>query len=594
MISLPALRGHLNEMAQVRNDLNTELLPTIIGKSVVMRGGVSSFCSLFKTDKSLQSELSDTLTEIKQLFLDAIAHLDDQLKIFYNNFKNESAELEILEFCMCLNPCIKDFRKFKQLPYLEFISEGLDLSQILYTFSLAKLVQKAKNIELTTGCEVPILELNKMGLGQPLMTVELSKITAWVQALENSSSVQVATMKGKKDNPFVKVRYMHRFLALLGDVFQFDPVSLEVNLMKEMQSPLFLDSDRDCEKERKYAKSIFIDNIEYIFDDFLEQDYFRIYTLQNDPHHNVIAYNNEAIRGMQLAKEKYHFGPLMPQEKRNFGVYSLVEKCENPLNAIIWKSEGEALHDYDLIEAHPITGLLRDMCSQPMTPFPIAPHLFAYNQNNEMRALCFMHGKNRKSFERLEIFAWDCSKGNPSVFTHLMRAGGITALPQAQDYKSLLIAALDNKEKQSAISKNGYIQITEILAFRDTFYDTIQNAKQELERKIFGIYQIDTKTQNEQLKQVMCACHEQYGGGHLIFTNFVDLCLTMLRPRMLPKILFPKRQALIERIAIGEKIGDQVFFNCGIVNLEQISEIKFQGFRKYNLTLKNNSNKLEL
>lgn len=622
MSFLSSLRDQLFVMASVEHDLEEELVPGLVGSGIEKKGTLNGVCYfLFSNEQALKVKLLDNLNQIRDLFFQARDRLQAACTIHFESLQKEIAnepfdfvqktksEGRILHVCTYLNPFIKQFLKELDLPYLRFLREGLDLNCWLSYLTYAKLVQKAKNLELTTGLPVPFKVLSTLLSGDKLNAKESDVIDAWLTALEDSKSVKVATFKGNKKNPYVCVHSLHHFLKDLAFTLAWDCAELEMKLA-DRGCRIFFEPDPQWIKIRKKLKqgdSLFIQGQEYIIDECTRNagnnpEEHMMFSLQNDPWHFIMIHNNEAFGDIQLKlDEKYHFGIVRCERKAKQGAISVFENTTHHLSSIIWESGEGFLSDNDVIQAHPIVELLAGLSLQPCTPYPLSPHHFAFNKDNEMRSLDLTR-MGPMSFETLENFAWECSLNqdgsvNSSVFTYLMQAGKLVNLPLAKSYQELLVKALDGEEIDEAVSFNGLFTKSTILDYRKDFFLSVQEIKKQITKEIKSLYQVvDVKKLHEELVSAFQFVHLRDCPGRILLPNFSDQCkhhvLLNLKLRMRAILLAPIREALINKIA-GSDLGnceiqaewaaENKYYLYGIYNKNQQDEIYYQGENKYKL-----------
>lgn len=542
--------------------------------------------------------------DFQNVYKSVKVHIDSCLDALKNFRRNSFAEREVLEFCIYLNPIIKQFRKGLDLPYIQFLKVGLDNKLLIEDFNIVKLIQKIKNIESTTKKKIPVHELHRLANNEELEMEEKQEIRDWLSALDEARTLLVSDHKEDEENPFVRVRYFHRFLKLLCQEIKGDLVAVEVELQK-LGCKTFKEPD-PCiiEKREKIVKerTVVLDDKTYILNDILSNQEKDLnepieFEISDDPFHKLVIYQNEAIRDITFAFEaKEQYGVIKPQErgKDNAGMIARVERCYDFLNEIIWTSKTDELEKEDDDNAIPIVGLLAGFLAQPCTPRPLSPKNFAFNEEDDLRALITMKMK-RKSFESLVTFAWECAAANVPVFKHLLVASGLSSSIYANEYGNLLKNALagiaDREIKNSNVAK-----------CRKQFCTTMMEVKESLLKAISARYEIiNTRVLEEAIHEAMLAIHKSDGSTHLILDDFESRCnmliLCSLRPPIQIMELYSIREKIIEEIANSDVYAfwenEQNYFNYGVFNQLQIEEMFSLGKVTRNLYLINNTNKIE-
>lgn len=610
MSLLSSLRDQLFILAGVEHDLEAELVPALFGDGVEKKASLNGFCCHLFSNKQ---DLKERLDYIRDLFHQTIDHLNKSCILHFNLWQYErenkpfdtiaktKAEDRILQTCTYLNPFIKQFLRGHDLPYLKFLSEGKDF---LFFLIYAKIVQKTKNLEMTTGVSVPFHVLRKLHVGFKLNANENDLIDEWLQALENSKSTRVASFKGDKQNPYVSGRWLHRYFTFLSRVLLWNATNLEIELAKR-GCMLFDEPDPYWIKGRKKVRqghSFCIEGKDYIVDSCIQNAdndpaLPMVFSIQDNPRFNLVIDRNESCSNIQVQLHKQmHYGVIMPQVSGRFMAISLVERTYHPLSSIIWQSNDDNLLDSDVIQMHPIIGLLDGLCLQPCTPIGLSPAAFAFNIDDDMRALQLMPKGDFMSFEALEDFVWACSLNadrsiNSAVFTYLMTSSQLVHLPHVKLYQDLIKQAYEEQEIEKAISLNGIDKKADILDCRREFFLSIQAFKQEIIQEILTHYQvIDVKKLHERLVSVFQAIHLKRCPGRFFLPGFSQQCkhevLLDLKPRMALKYLGPIRKALIDQISRC-KLGDPAvqsewkeekkYHLYGIYNKSERDEIYYQG-----------------
>lgn len=618
MSFLSDLRGQLFILAGVKTSIKAELVPAIMGNGVEKK---SSFNGFYYSLISSEPDLVTPLNHIRDLFNQAMDRLQKACVIHFENFQNEKAEKpfdliqktkaerQILQICTELNPFIKQFLKSLDLPYLNFLNEGRDLQGFYFYLFYAKLVQKTKNLEITTGLPVPFRVLIRIHAGLKLNAKETDTIDAWLKAVNDSKSLEVATFKGDKKNPYSSVHTLHRYLIRLSIILFWDVAKLEIELHKR-GCTIFEEPDPHwirIRKKTRQGNSFCVEGKDFVIDTCLlnpGNDPMKpmVFSIQNQPEYNLVIHSNEAIGDIQLRREQQdHYGVMMPKRLGKEGAISIVERLYHPLSSIIWESREDDLSDRDVIQAHPIVGLLAGLSLQPCTPFPLAPNLFAFNCEGEMRALEIMPMKmGPMAFESLEDFAWECSLNpdgsvNASVFTYLMHSGKLVDLPHAKSYQELVVLALEDREIDPSVSLDGLFTKPDILAYRREFFLKIQATKETIVHEILSQYQVlDVKKLHESLVSAFQAIHIRDCPGRLLVPSFFEQCklyvLRDLKPRMNPASLSPIRKALVDKIAFSDLGNSAVqlmwqeekkYHMYGIYSIEQQKEIYYHGVNSY-------------
>ena len=617
---LSSLRDQLFIIAGVESNLEAELVPAFFGDGVAKRVSLNGFCyGLFSSGHHLQ----DRLNSIRDLFKQVVDHLKESCILHFENLKKEiadkpfdlkektKAENRILQTCTYLNPFIKQFLKGLDLPYLKFLSEGQD--PFLLFLRYAKIVQKTKNIEIITGLPVPFKVLLKVHACLKLNANESDVLKDWLQGLENSKSTLVANFTGDKNNPYTTGRWLHRYFSLLSMILFWNETTLEVEL-KKRGCKLFDDPDPEWIKirqETKLGHSYLVEGKKYTIGKCIRNESNdpmlpMAFSILDCPGFELVIDHNESYgKTQQWLHEKTHYGVIMPQTIGRFRAISIVEKTFHPLDSITWSSGDDGLSDMDAIQAHPIVELLAGLSFQPCTPAPLSPALFAFNRNNEMRALQLMPKTGSMSFEALEEFVWACSLNpdrsiNSAVFTYLMTASRLIQLPHVKFYQDLIKQALQDQEMEKAVSLDGSIKKSEILAYRKEFFLAIQAYKQEIKKEILSLYEvIDVKKLDERLVSAFQAIHLKSCPGRLFLPGFLKQCkhyvLLDLKPRMHPVRLFPIRRTLINTISQC-KLGDwtvqaewreeKKYHLYGIYNKSEREEIYYAGETVYKKEIK--------
>lgn len=389
----------------------------------------------------------------------------------------------------------------------------------------------------------------------------------------------------------------------------WDHAKLEIGLIKR-GCTLFDEPDPywiGIRKKTRQGNSFFVDGKIFVIDTCTENpgnDPTKpmVFSIQNQPDINLVIHPNEAHSDIQLRlEEQDHYGVMTAKRSGKLGAISIVERLFHPLNSIIWESSEDNLTDRDVIKAHPIVGLLIGLSLQPCTPFPLAPHFFAFNSEGDMRALQIMRAKiGAMSFEALENFAWECSLNsdgsvNASVFTHLMHSGKLVNLAHAKSYQELMLFSLEGREMDHSVSLGGVLIKPEILDYRKEFFLKVQATKEGIKQEILSLYQIlDVKKLHESLVSAFQAIHIRDCPGRLLLPCFFERCklhvLKGLKLRMNPTDLSPIRKALVEKISccdLGNSAsqlmwqGEEIYQLNGIYNVEQQKEIYYHGVNSY-------------
>lgn len=620
MSFLSDLRDQLFILAGVKTSFDAELVPACIGRGVASRVSFNGICySLFSSQQLLQ----DRLDQIRVLFEQATTRLTQAYDLYIQNFHKENSgkpfdndqktkgERRILQIFTYLNPFIKPLLDELDLPYVNFLREN-HKKESFYIFFYAKIVQKTKNLELTTGVLVPFQSLLRLHANLELNAEQTDRLDAWLKALNDSKSLKVATFRGDKKNPYVAVRALHRYLLSLTLVLYWDPIKLEMALIKK-GCTLFDDPDPKWIKARKNVKngdSICIEGKDYTIDTCVfnpgnDRSLPMVFSIQNQESVNLVIYPNEAYGSIRLRREKQdHYGVETARQLGRQDAISIVERLYHPLNSISWESSDECLSDSDAIRAHPIVGLLEGLSLQPYTPSPLAPDLFAFTLDNEMRALQVMSIKEGPmSFESIEDFTFACSLNsdgsiNSSVFTYLMHAGKLVDLPHAKAYQDLMLMSLEEREMDYSVSLDGIFP--DLLDYRKEFFLKVQAYKKTIIDEILTLYQVlDVKKLHERLVSAFQVVHTRDSPGRLFLPSFQERCkrhlLLDLKPGMKPLLLSPIRKDLIGRISrsnLGERAvalswqEEKKYYLLGIYNKEQQREIYYQGENGYKINKK--------
>lgn len=616
MSLLQDLRKQMYVAASVRFDLKTELVADFLGEELVPKSSWQGWIvRTLGKDHQIQDELIDVLNVCRRRFHEAIHHLQSHNTAYYRQIKNilenQAVDLHqmdksldgILQFCMHLNPFIKQFLKDLSLPYIVFFKEGLDRDNFLTQLRLAKLVQKMQNMEIVTSAKIPVPILFQIASGKTIQASEERKITDWLKAIEDSASKKVATFRGDKTNPYVKVHYFHRFLSKLVKEFaalcphkSLSCALLELKL-KEMGCLIFSQEDPFwIRKRQKMAPGDVVDLVkgsyiirEVLFNPDNKPDLPMVFSLENSPDYVIHIEKNEAERSFaRYIEGKEQYGLLLPQDVDGdlTGAIALVENCQDLLSEITWESKGMLCNE-DIVNAQPIIALLTGMQKQPFTPFPLSPDYFAFNGSDELRAVHRMT-MGVKSFEAIEKFAWQCALDeekelNPLIFSHLMHASGLADSRYVLEYHELLQVVLEGKNKEESISKGGEIEREDILLARKRFYEEAHTMHIALIDEIKKVYQIrDERKFHKVLKEKMLQLHQAYYLGSLFLPDFArrvkNSLLGQLMPRMHMDQLLRLEGSLIDKIARSNskkdpEILNSIFQSKGIYHLDQINYV---------------------
>lgn len=336
----------------------------------------------------------------------------------YSIIDKEKAEKKLLQFCLYMKPLMRDVIRGKDAPYLKMVldSKKADLNHWKKIFRQVRIFQKIKNVERTLKAPIPYIPMFKVASYKHLKKKEEHQLKHWVTSLGRSLNKRFSSFKGRGDCNYGKVRFLHRFLTDIVDIFKEMKVEgdkkcyLDVleSYIQNLGCKAFSSPDQ---KHLKWAKSLHPGSIiraggrRYKIEQVLRWDHDIpvALSLKGHPDLELVIESNEAIISLRnYANDCHHCGIIVPkmismEEKRRA---FLQERVHYPLE--------------DFPDQTAIVELVKGLMSIPFTPAPLTKTAFGFTRQGEMRARSLLHWTD-KSFKAIDKFVLELahdSQGN--------------------------------------------------------------------------------------------------------------------------------------------------------------------------------------
>lgn len=460
-MSWKALRANLVEIEAARNSGNL----IAVGKSRVLckNSGWGRFIHFFSCGRKNSERVETALQNIRQAFQERIARLDDQRCLYFHHLgrelrgerfsikDREKAEQELLQFCLHMRPLMRDVRLGKDVSYLNLLldSKNENLKEWKKIFTVIRVFQRTKNLEVTIKTPLPYRSLLKAASSQPIKAREKEQISNWLTRLGRSRNQKLFSFKGEVDCKYGKIRFMHRLLrdlvALFKELIHEDSprpaVAVLEDYLRTLGCPVFTAQDS---KHLEWAKSLHpgavikAKGIDYELGEILQKDNEHpeipiVFALKDHPGLELVIDHNEAIGYLKNHHtDLLHCGIIQPEPVaiEEKGRALIQERLPYATFDIRWRSTEKKLDkDHDIPAAKPIIELVQELISRPFTPRPLTRESFGFNEQGEMRARHLLTAGD-KSWDDLEYFVFEAAsdlsgKFYKPVYDYIMKQSGL-------------------------------------------------------------------------------------------------------------------------------------------------------------------------
>lgn len=579
--------------------------------------------------KEKEKRLNEACGKTRDLFFNELVQLEKANRALKNGFKRllvgkeikgrqfSRAKDRLLSFSVYFAPFMKAMRKNQSTKALSFLTADIEdqeevqeaASTMKELFEELRFYQKIFNFEEVTKAKIPLHFLQKMSFNARLNVREEKKVGNWLEQLYKSEQWMIPSLQGKLENSYVQTRSMHRMLCKivafinehLPDIdedYDAEVEALEANLV-DRGYQIFDKTDFKHIAWRESLDSgeeIHWNGKTIVLDEILQNPERNIYepvvfSVVDEPHLEVVMYHNESWSYLKRFQESILHCGIQGKEILGlsaFGRIVIQERLYDSLADIEWESNGITdLTKKDREKAKPIVELLTGLIKRPFTPMvgelignrqvgALHPEHFAFNAENQLKATeCLVPG--RFSFDALENFAYECSRGNFVVFSHILNASGMSKISAARSYQRLYADALNGADRFVATTLNSSIIDDTLIEKREDFYDYIRGSFEENYDYAISTYKLNKKRFKNQLIEELIRIHKIMSPGSILDPGLFGQALYNLCEEIRPALREQKRLNNKVRKIIAKKNGDRFlskkdtpYFDKGIFAKKQI------------------------
>ncbi len=554
--NVSALRRNLLELYACKN--SDEVVPSRSGRSIYtsksLRGKIVKF---FLPKKRLEELRAQALDYLRCSVLNMMEELGDREREYLENSwlkangekysvrELKLAEERALRYYSKMSGFWRDIQKGKNNFAVETITGWCSEQELKGKAHFIRFVQRNKNIEIVTGRQLPLGILSNISQGKKLKSRDEKRMKEWIEAIKVKRWKSIPSYRGPVTNLLHKTRKIHQLIHSLFDMYfakteSADMVHLTAGLYHlglrtlEKNDPIH----NDWRNSLKTGDRLTLHSGEVILGEELSNDRerkagYRRFLIENDEHHEAQFYPSVARLYLEVDLEREeHYGiPNAPiKEIEPEGRMLLRTRIKIGLNEIPFDPSQDY---YDRRYFQPIKDLMKVFAGLSYTPSDFYPEGFGFATDGRIYARYLMIDRPF-SFEALENFAWECSRGKYINYKKLMNA--LKSKERMEEYRNLFIAVWKAKDHSGLIDLNGAITNPEILRFRRECYEAAANVYQSLYEHLSGI-PLKHKNWVALLQEAMGKC---YKATHCVRLppDFQKLVIDRLKKKH-PKI-FPK------------------------------------------------------
>lgn len=472
--------------------------------------------------KKLSSAMEKTHTLFQEHFASTQVHLNSYKSYLYKRSigvaveeeKYHEARKKISSWNRATAPFLQAFsceRGSKVSEYTaKFFPEKLNDNRDQDLQSLT-VIQDLIDFEGYLHGPLPLESFKKLACGVKLKDKELSEMSEWIYHYSKEDSPITIRSFHLALKAFVESMRKEWLRSSLNGDENSMPNLLRLEMaLKDLGLNIFTQKDPVHLKWRSHLKPGSVLNYsgglltldEQLGKKRCDEDNNLIFSVKEDPYKVIVIGINQAILHMKRdIDDKKGWGLHTAEcfEIAFSGDYAIYEKLEGSLEKLTWVTDKGWVEHQDLDHLTPVQEMLKWMVNEKLTPYHLDLKYLRYDRKGRLKyeKVCL---PKEFDYEALENFVFQCSKGNKTVFCHLMDFSGLYAHSYRTFYFKMVQSALNGEKMNTKnISTFEGVLDSRVVDKGDLLYKQVEEMKENCLKNILSNHLVSDIKKLEQL-----------------------------------------------------------------------------------------------